>query len=76
MLEIVWIPMVKKLNVDTLNDDELMQIFIFMDNNNKGVIEKKDFILFATMVLDDNHQMTKLQTDLIQALIKRKHMNE
>ena len=49
-----------------------------MDKDNKGLIVKQDFILFAVMAIDgsDRCQLSKSQTDLIQALINKNNLNQ
>ena len=71
ILEIEWLLSMEELNSDTLNDNELMQIFNSMDKDNDGLIAKQDFILFAAITIKDDDQMSKSQQNLIQTLIDK-----
>ena len=59
---------VKALGIDSINDDDLMNVFNFMDKENAGLIQRIDFILFAATEFDDKDELFRLQKDLLQEL--------
>ena len=67
ILEMEWLSIMKILNND-LNHAESVDIFITMDKDNDGFIEKHDFILFSVMT-PESDRLSKLQTILVQILL-------
>ena len=45
-LEVEWIPLMKTLNIDKLNDQELVDIFGFKDYDKIDFVTKRDFVYF------------------------------
>ena len=42
-----WLLSMKRLDIDGLDNDGIREIFGAIDEDNDGLIEKQDFILFA-----------------------------
>ena len=76
LFEMEWISSMKTLEIDTLNNNGLKKIFNAMDKDNDGYIAKQDFVLFATMTMDDGDELFTLQANLMESLINKHNMTK
>ena len=68
IIDAQWIRNMNKLNIK-LNESKLKQIFAFMDKDRSESISKTEFILFCTVIHNDN-QRAELQYQLLQSLFQ------